>query len=57
MKLTTLLEYQRNYDAMRAAVLKLSSYSSQAYMEALRASSTFDYELLQHIKPTEVEIT
>lgn len=57
MKLTTLLEYQRNYNAMRAAVLALAEYSSTAYMEALRASGTFDYELQQHIKDTQLEIT
>jgi len=57
MKLTTLLEYQRCYDILRRAEAEQRQLTSKEYMEALRASSVFDFELLEHTKPITMEIT
>jgi hypothetical protein len=55
MKLKTLLEYQRCFDMMRD--LTSGFLSGKDYIDALRASSVFDAELAERLKPINLEIT
>lgn len=57
MKLKTLLAYQRCFNILREAEMDRRKLTTQEFMDALRAKGTFDSELEEHTKPTEVEIT
>ncbi len=57
MKLKTLLEYQRCYNILRDAETDRRQLTSNEFMAALKAKSVFDYELAEHTKDIQLEIT
>jgi hypothetical protein len=57
MKLSTLLEYQRQFNLLRNADMKGTPLTGPEYVDALKASSVFDYELKAFIDPQKVEVT
>jgi len=56
MKLSTLLDYQKAFDALRADERQRGSLESNNFVQMVKAKAAFDCELEQIISAKEVEV-
>ena len=56
MKLSTLLDYQKAFDALRADERQRGSLESNNFVQMIKAKTNFDFELEQITRDIKVEV-